>query len=210
MYTVSYLSGMIYKNGAHSRVCTAKVNKSLPWQLFCLLILPLSLWGQAPAEPQALWDSVQHRVVFVQGADSLFSIPLNKSFSAGLNHEKKKKKKTIRYRLARYSAPVEVYPVPVGVGGSGLLLCLSGKLQGDTVADFGLTIRVENGMPVVEMKVPAISVNEFSFEVKCLQNLCNFTFESPAPDTRLRIKKKKRAFRVSTYGYLYCIRIAGQ
>ncbi len=87
-------------------------------------------------DKHAAWDTLQQSIIYLHGTDTIFSLPFDKTFYAQLNHEKKKKRKTIRYRVARYARPTEVEPIPVVITNNNTLLYLRGNLQGDTTAVF--------------------------------------------------------------------------
>lgn len=170
------------------------------------LILCLPGKGQ---DKHAAWDSLHQRIIYLHGADTVFSLPLDKTFFAQLNHEKKKKRKTIRYRLARYARPTEVEPIPVVITNNNSLLCLRGNLQGDTVAFFTLMLSLQNEVPVLEVSVPRISVNEFSCELHYRQTVPPSPPLSLLADAPLVFKKKKKRLRIHVYGALYRIAFRG-
>ena len=201
MYAVSYLSGMIFKKTALS-VASAKISKRLPYGIAWLFILPLSAPAQTSRTPDhALWDAPARRVVVLSGNDSLFSIPLDKTFWTQLNHEKKRKKKTVRYRLARYENPTDVSVVPVMLHGKEPLLRLRGILRGDTSAAFTLSIAAENGFAVLDVQVPHISVNQLRFELYCPWGDCPKPTAAAENETQITAESKKKIIRrVSVYG----------
>lgn len=199
MYAVCYLSGMIYKNGALSRF-SAKIHKPF----WCVaIVLALAASGHAQETKRALWDSLHHTVVCLRETDTLFRLPLDKTFYAQLNHEKKRKKKTIRYRLARYDRPTDIEPVPVVIHGNNTLLCLRGKLQGDTVAEFSLTLSLHNNDFMLEITVPHISVNEVTLRLQQANGLRPVSLD---PGVLLVAEKpKKKGRRLHIYGDTYRI-----
>lgn len=168
-----------------------------------LLVCPAT---RAQTEKRALWDTVRHHIHYLHGTDTVFTLPLDKSFYAQFNHEKKKKRRTVRYRLARYTNP-QAEPIPVVVNGSNSLLNLRGTLYGDTTASFSLALSLLNNEPVLEVLVPGVSINELSFEVHYRQT-------APAPlslvqSAPLKTRKKKKYLRIQVYGNMYRVALKG-
>ena len=164
--------------------------------------------ARAQETKRAVWDPLQHTVICLHKTDTLFRIPLDKTFYVQLNHEKKRKKKTVRYRLARYAHPTDVEPIPVGIHGNNTLLGLRGKLQGDTVAEFSLALSLENETPVMEITVPHVSVNELTFRLLQTEESLPVSL---VPETGLVAEKpKKKGRTVHLYGRVYRVRIGGK
>lgn len=200
MYTVYYLSDMIPYNGRPSSVNT-KVNKPFAWWICILLGFAPRLSAQNPGT--AVFDAPGNEIFLLSARDTVASVPLDASFRAVLNHEKKKKKRTVYYRLSAYDRPADIISVPVFIGGRGDGLVLAGVLRGDVPARFRLSFGSENGQTVMEMQVPDISVNTFCFEWK--------TRKSEAPhirsldeNTSCTVRKKsKNVYRVTLHGNIY-------
>lgn len=182
---------------------SAKVNKPFAWCIFTwLTLIPFISFSQT--ENKAIYQSDKKQIVLLRDQDSIVTIKLDKSFFAQLSHEKKRKKKTVYYRLARYENPVDIKEVPVVIANNNIQLHLQGTLQGDTSAKFSLIIySVENGWNV-EIKVPDISVNQFSFSMRESIPLYISCWEA---ETKMVLKKKKKNIHISFHGPKYRVAI---
>lgn len=171
------------------------------------LILCLPGKGQ---DKHAAWDSLQQSIIYLHGTDTVFSLPLDKTFYAQLNHEKKTKRKTVRYRLARYAQPTDVEPVPVVITNNNALLCLRGNLQGDTTAVFSLMLSLQDEIPVLEVTVPQLSVNEFSFQLNYRRtDQCPTPISLPKEAPPVSQRRKRHGCRIHVYGNSYRIAFRG-
>lgn len=182
----------------------AKVNKGFAWCIFLGLSLPCTGIGQA--ENIAIYKAKTREITLHSKHDSMdiaiASIPLDKSFFAQLNHEKKRKKKTVYYRLAKFAAPIDVHEVPIVIGNNNIQLHLQGTLQGDTSAQFACIVyAVDNGWEL-EIKLPAISVNQFSL---CINRLFACTIFNLEGGTLIRQKAKNEKMYISLHGNAYRI-----
>jgi hypothetical protein len=144
-------------------------------RLLCAILIILGTYAKAFSQlesktPSVLYDSLKKEILLLNGTDSIGSILLDKNFKATLNHEKKRKKKTVYYRLAEYKNPTHISKVPVYLASNDIVLHLQGVLQGDTNTKFNCIISEKNG--VLQMKTDPIdvSVNEFSFRIKFFPN----------------------------------------
>lgn len=197
---------MIYKNGALAGV-GAKIRK--PFGYVLLLLMPwVSSHAQQPNAKHAIWNASTQEIIYINGADSVFALALNKDFYTQLNHEKKKKKKTVRYRLARFGNPTELSEVPVVVSNNQSLLVMRGKLQGDTSSFFSLMLSLQDEVPVLEVLVGDVSVNELSFPLR---------YWGPIPQPISLIKdavlvsekRKRNTYRIHIYGMAYRVAFTG-
>lgn len=204
LHPLIIFDGMISRNSI--RLPGTKINNPLPWCVMALMLLCNVARSQSPG---AAYDTVRKEIVLLFNGDSTAVISLDKTFEVGFNHEKKRKKKTVRYRLARYGKADSIEQIPVYLANRNTEVHLRGKLHGDTVVPFTLEIRTEGNALLMEMRVKDISVNEFSFTLRMLKPL-NLEVGSGVPDTVLKSRNRKRkGNRISLFGHGYIVRFQG-
>jgi len=120
--------------------------------------------------PAVFYDSLKKEIILLNNTDSVGSILLDGGFKATLNHEKKRKKKTVYYRLAEYSNPIHIIEVPVVISNSNIVLHLEGTLQGDTVAKFSCILKKIDDRLIMETRLKHISISQISFHIKLFPN----------------------------------------
>jgi hypothetical protein len=165
-----------------------KISKAFSLHIFMIVTLSSAAFSQAT--PNVIYDSLKKEIVMLNGTDSVASIAFDKSFRATLNHEKKKKKKTIYYRLAEYSNPINVSQVPVVIANSDILLHVEGTLQGDTVAKFSCIFKRKDNSIILETSTSEISTNQISFRVNIDADKY-MTVNSLNPTSTVILRKKK-------------------
>jgi len=175
------------------RLSGAKISNPLAW---CVVVLMLLCNGVRAQGPKAAYDSARKEIILFFNGDSTAVISFDKTFEAGFNHEKKRKKKTVRYRLARYGKPDSIETIPVYLANRNTRVHLRGQLHGDTTVPFTLEIRATENMLLMDITVKDISINEAAFTLRMLKPLPLLGVNVSGTETSVRIsncgKGKKR------------------